>query len=174
VPFHADELNQGIEYWRHTTWPQDFHNEFYQRIAEIRAQGLFNEEWWDAFLPILRQWRATRPRSSEYLTGRAQNRFGALNNIWNQNIVPMLGHDIEAIEWINIAPFVLLVSEIKNVQSPVFSSKLCHFLAPDIFPVIDNAAMGKPFDRYEEYYDAGRQEWHETDNDTRGVLREVY
>ncbi len=173
MSFHPDELNQGIEYWRRINWTQDFHNEFYQHIAHIRAQGLFNQEWWDAFLPILRQWRATRPRSSEFLTERAQARFEDLNIIWNQNIAPLLGLDIEAIEWINIARFVLLVGEIKNVQSPVFVSKLCHFLAPHIFPVIDNKAMGKPFDSYEEYYNAGRQEWHETDHDTRGALLEI-
>ncbi len=173
MPFHPDELNQGIEYWRHTNWPQDFHNAFYQHIAAIRAQGLFNQEWWDAFLPILRQWRATRPRSSEYLTERAQNRFDALNNIWNQNIVPVIGQDIEAIEWINIAPFVSSVAEIKNVHSPVFSSKLCHFLAPHIFPVVDNAAMGNPFESYEEYFNSGRQEWRETDNETRRALMDI-
>jgi hypothetical protein len=173
MPFHRNELNQGIEYWRHTNWPQDFHNGFYQHIAEIRAQGLFNQQWWDAFLPILRQWRATRPRSSEYLTERAQNRFAALNYFWNQNIVPVVGQDIEMIEWLHIAPFVLLVAEIKNVQSPVFSSKLCHFLAPQIFPVVDNAAMGNPFCSYEEYFNAGRQEWHETDDDIKEELMDI-
>ena len=173
MPFHPDQLNQGIEYWRDTNWPQDFHNGFYQFIAEIRGHGLFNQQWWDAFLPILRRWRATRPRSSEYLTERAQNRFGALNNIWNQNVVQVIGEDIETIEWLHLAPLVLLASEIKNVQSPVFSSKLCHFLAPNIFPVIDNAAMGNPFDSYEEYFNAGKQEWHETDNDTRDELLNI-
>lgn len=173
MPFQPNELNQGIEYWRHTNWPQDFHNDFYQHIAEIRAQGLFNQEWWDAFLPILRQWRATRPRSSVYLTQQAQNRFDALNNIWNQNIAPVIGQDIEAIDWLNIAQFVRLVAEIKNVRSQVFSSKLCHFLAPHIFPVVDNAAMGNPFDSYEAYFNAGRQEWCETDNDTRDILMDL-
>ena len=170
MPFQPNELNQGIEYWRHTNWPQDFHNAFYQHIANLWVQGLFNQEWWDAFLPILRQWRATRPRSSEYLTERAQNRFDALRNIWINNIVNVIGQDIEAIEWQNIAPFVGMVAEIKNVQSPVFSSKLCHFLAPHIFPVVDNAAMGNPFDSYQAYFNTGRQEWCETDNDTRGIL----
>ena len=173
MAFQPNELNQGIAYWRRTNWPQDFHNAFYQHIAKIRADGLFNQQWWDAFLPILRQWRAHRPRSSAYLTARAQNRFDSLNNSWNQNIVPVIGQDIEAIEWLSIAPFVRLVAEIKNVRSPVFSSKLCHFLAPHIFPVVDNAAMGNPFDSYETYFNAGRQEWCETDNDTKGILTDL-
>ena len=170
MPFQLHELNQGIEYWRQTNWPQDFHNEFYQYIGGIQARGLFSGEWWNAILPILRKWRATRPRSSEYLTERAINRFDALSNVWNQNIAPVIGQDIETIEWINIAPFVSLVAEIKNVRSPVFSSKLCHFLAPQIFPVVDNAAMGNPFNSYEEYFNSGRQEWLETDNEARAVL----
>ena len=174
MPFHINELNQGIEFWRDTNWPQDFHNGFYQDMAEIRAHGLFNQQWWDAFLPILRQWRATRPRSSDYLTERAQNRFDALNGIWNYNIIPVIEEDIQTVEWAQIAPFVLLASEIKNVESPVFSSKLCHFLAPHIFPVIDNAAMGNPFDSYEEYFNSGKQEWYETDNDTKEELLNTF
>lgn len=171
MSFHLEELNQGIAYWKNTKWPQDFHNQFYQEIAAIRqAHGLFNQGWWDAFLPILRQWRATRPRSSEYLTERAQDRFGDLNNIWNQDIVPVIEKDIETIEWKTIDRFVRLVAEIKNVQSPVWESKLCHFLAPHIFPVIDNVAMGKSFEWYEEYFETRRNEWNESDDNTRNVL----
>ena len=170
MAFQLRELNQAIAYWRNTNWPQDFHNGFYQHLGEIRAQGLFNQKWWDAYLPILRQWRATRPKSSAYMTQRAQNSFNALNSIWNQDIVPVMAQDIETIEWQIIAPFVRLVAEIKNVHSPVFCSKLCHFLAPHIFPVVDNAAMGNPFDSYEEYFSAGRREWYETENDTRNIL----
>ena len=175
MAFQLNELNQGIAYWRRRpNWPQDFHNDFYRCIGtEIQNYGLFNQQWWDAFLPRLRQWRATRPKSSAYLTARVKDCFNALNNSWNQNIVPVIGQDIEAVEWQNIAPFVRLVAEIKNVESPVFSSKLCHFLAPHIFPVVDNAAVGNHFDSYETYFNAVRTEWCETDNYTKGKLTDL-
>lgn len=170
MPLQPQELQQGIEYWRQTKWPQDFHNRFYRHLAGIRGLGLFSMEWWEALLPILRQWRATRPRSSEYLTKRAQNRFLALKEIWKKNIIPVEEQDIETIEWQTIASFVQLVAEIKNVQSPVFSSKLCHFLAPQIFPVIDSKAMGNPFGSYESYLNTARQEWRESNHQTRDSL----
>lgn len=34
-----------------------------------------------------------------------------------------------------------MARSIKGVESPVFASKLCHFLLPNIFPVIDHAVV---------------------------------
>lgn len=64
----------------------------------------------------------------------------------------VLASDIAQVQWAQVAAFVKIVSEIKNVASPVFTSKFCHFLAPRIFPFIDNATMGNPFFSYEAYY----------------------
>ncbi len=60
-----------------------------------------------------------------------------------------------------------LVSQIKDVRSPVFCSKLCHFVAPTKFPVIDNAAMGLPYRDYGTYWMFVRREWCETSNEER-------
>ena len=56
------------------------------------------------------------------------------------------------------------------MASPVFTSKFCHFLAPAIFPVVDNAAMGNPFSTYEACFRTFRAEWLSTDEVTRQAL----
>jgi hypothetical protein len=57
-----DQLQNGISYWRGSTkWPRDFHNAYYKdELPAVRPNGVFNEEWWDRFYPILNDWQATR------------------------------------------------------------------------------------------------------------------
>ena len=161
-----DELRNGIKLWRSKKkWPQDFHNTFYEHdLAVARSDGLFNDQWWNRFYPTLRDWVATRPKSRAFLTERARERFPALSERWAIAVAPHLDKDIAGLEWRQIAPFPLLVVEIKplKVPKPVFTAKFCHFLAPQIFPVIDTEAMGSPFSTYGEYFEAARSEWLET------------
>lgn len=169
-----EHLTKGIRYWRTTDWPQDFHNSYYERVLSgVRVtNGAFDLQWWSRFYPILRDWRATRPASRMFLTTRVQERFQQLGGAWSSVIAPNLSRDIETLEWKHIAAFPLLVTEIKPLKypSPVFTSKFCHFLAPRIFPVVDNKAMGNPFTSYEAYFTLARQEWLGTENATREEL----
>ncbi|MBI2822704.1 MAG: hypothetical protein HYX74_10810 [Acidobacteria bacterium] len=163
MPLTTEQLKQGISYWRGANWPKDFHNEFYRKMAAVSTNGGFNQEWWVAFSRVLRSWKATRPRGHAFLSSRVQARFEALTKIWQDVVAPHLDNDIGGLEWYQIGAFPSLVGEIKDVASPVFSSKFCHFLAPRIFPVVDNAAMGNPFRTYEAYFTTGRAEWLGTD-----------
>ena len=104
------------------------------------------------------------------MTPRAQERFAALFRAWTQCVEPRLGGDIANVEWRDVAPFPALVAEIKDVASPVFASKFCHFLAPPIFPIVDNAAMGNPYATYEAGFNAYRREWLSTDEAVREAL----
>jgi len=165
------ELERGVTYWRFATkWPRDFHNDFYRHMASANPHGAFDEAWWTGFLPVLRGWRATRPRGSAFLTARAQTRFSALARVWTLAVEPNLGHDIASIEWSDVSAFPMLVGEIKDVASPVFTSKFCHFLVPAIFPVVDNTAMGNPFPTYEACFTTFRAEWLSTDELARQAL----
>lgn len=157
------EMERGITYWLATTWPRDFHNGFYGIMADANPRGSFDDAWWADFLPELRAWRATRPRGSAFLTSRARERFPAMARAWALTVEPNLGGDIAILEWSQVSAFPALVTEIKNVASPVFASKFCHFLAPAIFPLVDNAAMGNPFPTYEACFAAYRAEWLATD-----------
>ena len=85
-------------------------------------------------------------------------------------VEPNLGHDVATLDWSQISAFQALVGEIKDVTSPVFTSKFCHFLAPAIFPVVDNAAMGNPFSTYEACFRTFKAEWLSTDEVTRQAL----
>ena len=170
MPVTATELERGLAYWRTTAWPRDFHNDFYRTMAEANPHGAFDDGWWAGFLPVLRAWIATRPKSSAFLTPRAQERFAALGSAWAVCVEPRLGGDIASVEWRDVAAFPALVAEIKDVASPVFASKFCHFLAPPIFPIVDNAAMGSPYATYEAGFNAYRREWLSTDEAVREVL----
>ena len=164
------EFERGVAYWLTTTWPPDFHNGFYQTRADANPQGRFNEAWWKDFLPVLRAWVATRPKGSEFLTPRAQERFPALARAWALHVKPNLGSDIASLEWSQVSAFPRLVGEIKDVASPVFTSKFCHFLAPAMFPLVDNAAMGNPFPTYADCFRAYKREWTLTEADIREAL----
>lgn len=173
MPLTVNELNNGITYWNNTPWPRDFHNAFYQQMAALNPNGNFTADWWGTFVRILGQWRALRPRSRAFLTERAVNRFGRLSEDWNNSILPVMAFDITDIQWPQISSFPAIVAEIKDVFSPVFTSKFCHFLAPHIFPVIDNAAMGNPFLTYERYFLFGQSEWRDTPTDIRNDLIDI-
>jgi hypothetical protein len=82
-----------------------------------------------------------------------------------------MGADIRTATWSGVEPFVAIVNEIKGVKSPVFSSKLCHFLLPPVFPVIDNREMGLPYCSYGEYFSAAQREWSETAGPVQAALR---
>jgi hypothetical protein len=175
MPLTIDTLRRGIWYWREKrpNWNQDFHNAFYRDTlpSVLPNGGTFDEEWWNRMWKLLQDWSATRRGGGRKLmTQRALDRFACLGDAWIAAIVPRLGGDIESVEWREIAAFPFVVAQIKKVRSPVFTSKFCHFLAPRIFPVVDNAAMGNPYSTYEEYFEAAKIEWRDTPEDTRDEL----
>ena len=104
------------------------------------------------------------------MTERARCQFRGPSTSWTQGVAPHLDGDIATVDWDDIAQFTAHVKAIKDVASPVFTSKLCHFLAPRLFPVVDNEGMGNPFDTYEEYYCTAKALWVDTDNSVQRVL----
>jgi hypothetical protein len=172
------ELQEGIKYWREETcWPTDFHNSFYERdLPTIQGNGSFDQRWWKRFHCLLEDWQATRGCRRTVLDSLAQERFPLLRGTYARVIAPHLGEDIEGVDWPAIAEFPLLVTEIKPLKSPspVFTSKFCHFIAPSIFPVVDNEAMGKPFGKcYEAHFRNSRMEWLATDSQNRTALADM-
>ena len=90
-PFRMRELlRNGISYGRLEKFPPDFHNTFYERdLIAVRANGAFNQEWWDRFFPLLKSWKATRNGPADnILTTYAQARFESLSNIWSAAVAP--------------------------------------------------------------------------------------
>ncbi|MCH9758986.1 MAG: hypothetical protein K0U19_07800 [Proteobacteria bacterium] len=177
MPLSVKNLKQGIHYWEGTGWPEDFQNKFYYDMersnAQVNPNGDFNDDWWDVFLCTLHAWRATRPVTHADLTDRMQQQRDSFTAAWHRNIVPNIEKNIAQVEWSQIEEFCNIVREIKNVDSPVFTSKFCHFLVPQIFPVIDNAAMGKPFNIYQEYYEQGKNDWNNTSVDEQTKMKKL-
>jgi hypothetical protein len=60
-----------------------------------------------------------------------------------------------------VAPLFEVAAEIKPVLSPVFASKLCHFLCPSIFPVFDNTLVKTGKIGYREYWTECENWWEE-------------
>jgi len=144
-------------------------------MRAINPQGIFSRSWWTSFLPQLAKWKALRPKSPLFLSGRTVERFERLSQAWTRCMTKeVLASDIAQVQWAQVAAFVKIVSEIKNVAAPVFTNKFCHFLAPRIFPFIDNAAMGNPFSSYEAYYQTAQSQWVKTPECRRYELTTIF
>ncbi len=189
MAFRVAELRRGLHRWdEETNWPRDLHNSFYWELRAIRRQeGLFairHKDWWKHLvLPRLSNWQATRPVRPQIIAERARRRFHALNILWNNEIMPEINNDIETVEWQCLQGFVELVEQIKSLNnpSPVFASKLCHFLVPNIFPVIDTELRiklerqeNRSFGSYEDYYEFARAEWRNTTPEEMSRLKEIF
>lgn len=151
MPFAVDELQRGVAQWLRR-WPgeDDFHAGFYNDLAHINEAGMFVPLWWEQILPRLGSWRAHRPKSYDYLTRRAcrdgRGRLAAMAEAWGAIPPHVLGGNFDNVDDARVAitGLTTLASAIKNVASPVFCSKLCHFIAPNLFPVFDGAMTGFP------------------------------
>jgi hypothetical protein len=174
MPLTIDEFRRGVEFWRTRRWDQDFHNRFYGQLAAANPHGQFDLGWWETFLPRLVRWRAIRPLSRASMTSHATAAFPALTTAWRQSVAPLAGKDISEFEWDDVAAFPETVTPIKPLRrpSPVFTSKFCHFLAPHVFPVVDNAAMGNRHAHYRDHYQSVRDAWLTTSPATQRVLRQ--
>lgn len=163
------EFRLGLDKWPQS-WDRDFHNGYYARLAAENPQGDFTSAWWQAFLPHLQAWRAIRPARREDVSRRVDLALVDLSDAWNEACAPYLDRDVEGVTWEQVGAFPDLVAHLKPSRSgngyclsPVFRAKFCHFLAPAIFPVVDNAMMGLPFGRSYEAHLAGVQrEWEGT------------
>lgn len=172
MSFTKIEFDKGIEYWKKQVprWPADYHNEFYKKLSNSGLTGQFNKDWWEFIWPYIRSWYAYRGKTKLYLTEHYYERMIKLQEVWDKDIKPLQDQDISLVKWETIEEFTSIVAEIKNSSTPVFTSKVCHFLAPQIFPVTDNKASGLPNKTYKEYFYVVQNEWAETDRITQDEL----
>jgi hypothetical protein len=88
---------------------------------------------------------------------------------WTQSCEPFLDDDITSVTWEQVSAFPTMAATIKPTRSnsPVFASKCCHFLAPRIFPVVDNEGLGNRWSTYEAYFRFVQNEWATTEPNDR-------
>ena len=161
LPFISIEnLQRGMQAFRaQRGWPADFHNSFYQQLQMLTTVPVMLTTW-RALIEHLAGWRALRPFSKEqmYLAGLPQ--LDELNrHLYILDHLPT--PSLETIAWSDAAPLFQSAATIKPVSSPVFASKLCHFLRPAIYSVVDQAVLGIGTTTYGAYWQMCQDAWRE-------------
>lgn len=137
-----DNLKAGIGAWRKKPrWDQDFHNIFYENLLRYRTSGL-KQGWWNRIIEDLSNWKALRPFSKEHMRRRGLDFLPDLHNEYKKILMTCGDEEpnIETITWEVLSGLFGLAADIKETIyfSPVFASKLCHFIFPNAFLVVDN------------------------------------
>jgi len=151
-------LRAGIrEFLRHKNWPRDFHADFYARQRRRRAAGL-TEEWWSRTVGELSRWRAIRPLSRAEVRRRGLRVLSRLDEAYE--LLPAEGTEFGEAKWNDLSELFDVTSSIKVTlrPSPVFPSKLCHFIRPDLYVVVDREATGVS-ERYEQSWTECSTAW---------------
>ena len=155
-----DNLKAGLHWWRSGSWPPDIHNADYYDIYGARSAGP-TRIWWSATVNRLGQWHAYRgprpPNTKATISARGRQHLADIADRYAELIVAG-GAEPSIIDlcWEDAAPLFEIASDIKP-GSPVFAGKMCHFLFPKLFIVMDNLATNV-FD-YEFYWRGMKDEW---------------
>ena len=160
-------LQDGIVWWKEVKpkWGSDMGNTAYDSIYSERTAGL-TEEWWTATVDLLSTWRAIRgPNGINSKSKVKEAGLTVLHKMAEQysRIRSLSTHEptIEDVRWEDLVSLFEIAFWIKwperRIASPVFASKLCHFIFPNVFPVVDNEATGY-FD-YEFLWRGMKDEW---------------
>lgn len=168
------ELEDGIRFWgTRPKWPSDLHNRFYRRRAQVN-DGEFSDEWWEQTLSDLQAWIATRRARHADLTARFRRHRSDLRQAWASVVEPHRGGDITTVTWEQVRGLPAVGALIKPTvsSSGVFPSKLSHFIAPALFPVMDQTALPDGHNGYGAYFDLVQRTWATTSAADRAVLRE--
>lgn len=163
---NARNLKSGIEIWHKTPWPSDFHNQLYQAL-DCRKQTGLNTAWWASTVNDLLRWKAIRPLPKARILSSGQASLHELQAEYTR-IQSLLGNQMPSLSslgWNEVCRIYQLAHQIKNVDSPIFGSKLCHFIMPNAFPVMDKGiivkakAIGINTKSYRHYWGFCRAEW---------------
>ncbi|MDD1649643.1 MAG: hypothetical protein LUO80_04535 [Methylococcaceae bacterium] len=167
MPFATkDTLRAGIEVWHsRPDWPQDFHNSLYRELAVLKAKGILM--FWNRALEELSAWRAIRPKTKEFIDQQGRERLEQMASARTAVLAAYGGADpdLSLASWNALEDLYRIAVEIKGASSPVFASKLCHFLMPDSYIVIDGEVVGwspgDPIKVYQSYWTRCQEAWHD-------------
>ncbi|MEV0453812.1 hypothetical protein [Catellatospora methionotrophica] len=175
-PIDPEDFASGVAWWRTRRWPWDFHNRDYRQMAAENPDGRFDAAWWATVQPRLTAWKALRPVPSHVVAAAVATNAAELARTWASSCRPYQDTDIAdpAVTWEAVRAFPDMVSHLKPTKtgSPVFPSKLCHFLLPKIFPVVDQLALGGQHLSYSSYFELVKGTWQATAAGTRQRLTE--
>ncbi|HID26977.1 MAG TPA: hypothetical protein EYP22_03980 [Methanosarcinales archaeon] len=140
------DLEKGISWWLKTKWPQDFHNEVYYELYDLRKHGL-TVKWWKNTVDRLWLWRAIRsrkpPNTKKEIYERGLEIFSELQEYYAYISNKAKGEPVFLeFTWAEIRAFYDKLAWIKDSSLPNFPSKLGHFIFPNLFMVMDHQATG--------------------------------
>jgi hypothetical protein len=155
-------LRKGMGSWR-KVWGKNFGNSEYYDIYEVRDRGSGpTDEWWDTTMDRLSVWIALRgpkpPNTKAEIRKRGKRRLEQIKKEYAKLAKKWDGDpSIVNCEWKDVETLFRLASQIKKTKSPVFASKMCHFLFPKLFIVMDNWATG--VSDYKSYWCGMKDAW---------------
>ena len=166
-------LKEGIKFHLNQGWPGDFHAQFYHSLRALQPD-MFTEEWWVNILKgnkpngNLNTWLATRnPGKGISIEKEGRDRLKKLSQAYNRILSNVKKPNMESCKWEHISGLFDIAMEIKPTKgkSAVFASKLCHFILPPVFPVVDNeGSQFVPVEEvYPDYYETCRKRWKKCD-----------
>ncbi len=137
-------LYEGIRKFKsNPKWDRDFHNSLYKKLLAAKQRG-FNAEYLDVLLYWLWDWAALRPRTKEFLKAKGMERMPHIESEY-RSIVASHGDkepDLAEVNWEELEKLFSLAKEIKGIESPVFASKMCHFILPGCYFPVDGQFTG--------------------------------
>jgi len=156
---NIDNLRAGICRWRDLKFPADILNAEYHSMYRSRAAGV-TENWWSSVVDRLGRWKAYRGPSPPNTRYEIAQRGLACLPAMAAEYAKLVGNSttepsIIDLTWEDVAPLFALAYGIKPRY--VFASKMCHFVFPKLFVVMDNR-LTEPFE-YEFYWRGMKDEW---------------
>ncbi|MBI3469364.1 MAG: hypothetical protein HY000_40700 [Planctomycetes bacterium] len=143
-------------------WP---HNELYRELERHRTRGL-DEEFWDFLVDTLTKWsaiRGTEEHTKEAIHTEGLKRLPELRRCFYR--LARNGNSklptVETVEWADVEPLFNVAWQVKKCKnnSPVFASKLCHFLVPSAYFIFDNTLVKPGWNEYRDYWEDCRRAW---------------
>ena len=154
-------LQAGIQLWL-DRWERDFHDAFYRKLHERKRDGL-TPTWWLQTVDDLAKWRATRGQTKAFILESGMQRLSRLDEQHRSllNIHADFEPNMDLLAWDELSGLFATAATIKPNMSPnpMFASKVCHFIFPGAFPVVDGALVGLTQWSYPRYWGFCRQQW---------------
>jgi hypothetical protein len=158
-------LIKGINNWnKHPRWDPHFHNDLYQTLYSFQQRG-FTIEYWRFLVDELARWIAIRGTTKEDIFQRGLIKLSSLEANYRASIINHRDNNpnLYTVKWDEIKSLFHTALQIKKTSTPsiVFASKLCHFILPDTFIVVDSSFNEGAEDEweYEDYWKECQEAW---------------
>jgi hypothetical protein len=157
-------LKAGIaEFKQHWPGEADFHNRLYRELLSRRNAGQLT---WGRVVDELSAWGALRSsvpgRDKEWYLARGAEPFRRILGMVAKIQQAQAGRDPELTETTpeELQELFAVAVNIKGASSPMFASKLCHFVMPTAFPIADQAVLGiSTIEEYWQYWRRCAEGW---------------